>query len=84
MDKIKLFDGTTFKIENGAYLQRIIHKAASAAAAAELAAKITDENLIHMEVYHGTEICGSYDNLGVEEGFPVVDGTTVTISLYYK
>lgn len=84
MDKIKLFDGTTFGVENGARLQEIVYKAKTSTAALAIAEKVTDENLIHMDVYHNGDFCGAYDNLGVAEGYPIVDGSTVTISLYYK
>jgi hypothetical protein len=89
MDKIKLFDTTTYEIEDGASLDRVIINAKTSAKAAEAAAAFTPENLQHVEFLHGSETAGIYDDLGLtpaEEGGsnPTIDGATVTISLYQK
>lgn len=87
MDKIKLFDNSTFDIEDGASLDHIVMTARTSAKAQQAAAKFTAENLTHVEFLHGDDVTGIYDNLGltpVEEDAanPVVDGRTVTVSLY--
>ena len=87
MDKIKLFDTSTFDIEDGASLARIIINAKSAAKAEQAAAAFTDENLSHVEFLHGDEVTGIYDGLalipvGEDMANPLVEGKTVTVSLY--
>lgn len=96
MDKIKLFDSTTFDIEDGASLGHIVHMAKSAAKAQSIAAKITEDNLVHVEFWHDDVLTGVYENLGLtgtsateEDGAdpvqnPMIDGKVVTISLYQK
>lgn len=89
MDKIKLFDTTTYEIEDGASLDRITVNAKTTAKAAEAAAAFTPENLQHVEFLHGIETTGIYDGLGltpVEEGGsnPAIDGKRVFVSLYQK
>lgn len=88
MDKIKLFDGTIFSIEDYAAISRIVHNAKSTAKAQAAAEKFTDENLRHVEFLHDDVINGIYDNLGLITGEelenPRVDGKTVTVSLYQK
>lgn len=89
MDKIKLFDTSTFDIADGASLDRIVINAKTAAKANTAAAKFTTENLVHVEFLHGDEITGVYENLALtevgeesEEQNPSVDGKIVTVSLY--
>lgn len=87
MDKIKLFDTSTFDIEDGASLDRIVITAKSAAKAEQAAAAFTVENLAHVEFLHGDEVTGIYDGLNltpVEEGEsnPAIDGKRIFVSLY--
>lgn len=89
MDKIKLFDTSTFDIEDGASLDHIIINAKTAAKANAAAAKFTSQNLVHVEFLHGDETTGIYENLALTEVSedaetqnPSVNGKKVTVSLY--
>ena len=89
MDKIKLFDTSTFDIEDGASINHIVINAKTAAKANAAAAKFTPQNLVHVEFLHGDETTGIYENLALTEVVeesetqnPYVDGKMVTVSLY--
>lgn len=67
MDYIKFSDGTQVTIEDGASLDRIIHTAATEAAATAVCAAITAGNLSHVEFYNegAEQPYGVYDDLAV-------------------
>ena len=89
MEILKLYDGTTIPLEEGASLADMRHIAADEAAALAVCNAITPENLRHIEFsMDGDEPHGVYDNLiadhaptrqNLEEG-----GVLVVISLREK
>lgn len=89
MEILKLYDGTTIPLEEGASLADMRHIAADEAAALAVCNAITPENLRHIEFsMDGGEPHGIYDNLiadhaptrqNLEEG-----GVLVVISLREK
>lgn len=69
MDYIKLTDGTQITIGDGASLDRIIHISATEADAVAVCAKLTPENLTHVEFATAPddEPHGVYENLALIE-----------------
>lgn len=63
MDKIKLVDGTTIDIEDGASLANITHIATNEAGAMFVCGKVTPENVTHLDFLHGDAVTGSYDHI---------------------
>lgn len=63
MDKIKLVDGTTIDIEDGASLADITHIATNEAGAMFVCGKVTPENVTHLDFLHGEAVTGSYDHI---------------------
>lgn len=89
MSKLKLNDGATIAIEDGATLNYIVHIAADETAALAVCAQLKTENLRHVEFQtESGEAFGIYNNL-ISDVAPARqtndDGTvTVTISLRQK
>ena len=65
MDYIKLVDGTQITILDGGALGSLNHIAASETDALAVCAKLTNENVEHLEFYkaEGTEPYGIYDDI---------------------
>ena len=79
MDKIKLVDGTTIDIEDGASLAEVTHIAANETGAMFVCGKITPENVEHLDFLHGEAVTGSYDHIIIAAPTTREDGENGTI-----
>ena len=86
MDKIKLVDGTTIDIEEGASLGEVTHIASNEANALFVCGKVTPENVTHLDFLHGDAVTGSYDHVIIaapttrEDG----EGETVIVRMHFR
>lgn len=79
MDKIKLVDGTTIDIEDGASLADITHIATNEANAMFVCGKVTPENVEHLEFLHDDAVTGQYDGIVIAAPTTREDGENGTI-----
>lgn len=79
MDKIKLVDGTTIDIEDGASLNNVTHIATNEANAMFVCGKITPENVEHLDFLHGDAVTGQYDGIAISSPTTREDGENGTI-----
>ena len=63
MDELRLINGYTFQIEDGASLGHIEHIAETEAAALEVCNQLTAYNCSHVEFLHDGMVTGTYDDL---------------------
>lgn len=63
MDELRLINGYTFQIEDGASLGHIEHIAETEAAALEVCNQLTTFNCSHVEFLHEGMVTGTYDDL---------------------
>lgn len=63
MDELRLINGFSFPIEDGASLSNIVHLAASDEAALEVCDQLTAYNCSHVEFLHNGIVAGTYDEL---------------------
>ena len=79
MDKIKLVDGTTIDIEDGASLADITHIATNEAGAMFVCGKVVPGNVEHLDFLHGEAVTGSYDHIVIAAPTTREDGENDTI-----
>lgn len=79
MDKIKLVDGTTIDIEDGASLAEVTHIATNEANAMFVCGKITPENVEHLEFLHDELLTAKYDHIIIAAPTTREDGESGTI-----
>lgn len=86
MDKIKLVDGTTIDIEDGASLADITHIAANEADAIFVCEKITPENVSTLQFLHGDDVTGDYQGIMISEATTREngDGETVIVRMHFR
>lgn len=82
MDELKLINGFTFPIEDGACLSNITHLAASDEAALEVCDQLTAFNCSHVEFLHNGMVAGTYDEL-VLAALPVRQKTEGGVSVSF-
>lgn len=86
MDKIKLVDGTTIDIEDGASLSNVTHIANNEADAIFVCEKVTPENVSTLQFLHGDAVTGDYQ--GITIAAPVTrengDGETVIVHMHFR
>lgn len=86
MDKIKLVDGTTIDIEDGASLNNVTHIANNEANAMFVCGKITPENVSTLQFLHGDAVTGDYQGVMIAE--PTTrengDGETVIVRMHFR
>lgn len=63
MDKLRFFDGTEIKIEDGASLAEVTHIASNEANAMFVCGKVTAENVSTLQFLHGDAVTGDYQNV---------------------
>lgn len=86
MDKIKLVDGTTIDIEEGASLGEVTHIASNEANALFVCNKVTAENVASLQFLHGDAVTGDYQNVVIaapttrEDG----EGETVIVHMHFR
>lgn len=88
MSNMKLANGYTFPVEDGASISNIVHMAIDEDAALDVCAELTDENLRHVEFLDVNNIViGSYDYLAKVEN-PTRqtqnDGVTVKVCIHLR
>lgn len=79
MDIIKLVDGTTIDIEDGASLADITHIATNEANAMFVCGKVTADNVSHLEFLHDDAVTGQYDGIVIAAPTTREDGENGTI-----
>ena len=86
MDKIKLVDGTTIDIEDGASLSNVTHIATNEANAMFVCGKVTPENVSTLQFLHDDAVTGDYQ--GVMIAKPTTresgDGETVIVRMHFR
>ena len=86
MDKIKLVDGTTIDIEDGASLNNVTHIATNEANAIFVCEKITPENVATLQFLHDDAVTGDYQGVMIAE--PTTrengDGETVIVRMHFR
>lgn len=86
MDKIKLVDGTTIDIEDGASLSNVTHIANNEADAIFVCEKITPENVTSLQFLHDDAVTGDYQGIMISE--PATrengDGETVIVRMHFR
>ena len=86
MDKLKFFDGTEIKIEDGATLSDVTHIATNEANALYVCGKVTSENVVTLQFLHGEAVTGDYQNVVIaapttrEDG----EGETVVVRMHFR
>ena len=86
MDKLKFFDGTEIKIEDGATLSDVTHIATNEANALFVCGKVTPENVVTLQFLHGEAVTGDYKNVVIaapttrEDG----EGETVVVRMHFR
>lgn len=86
MDKIKLVDGTTIDIEDGASLSNVTHIANNEADAIFVCEKVTPENVTSLQFIHDDAVTGDYQGIMISE--PTTrengDGETVIVRMHFR
>ena len=86
MDKIKLVDGTTIDIEDGASLADITHIATNEANAMFVCGKVTADNVSHLEFLHDDAVTGQYDGIVIASPTTREDGENgaVIVRMHFR
>lgn len=79
MDEIKLKNVEAVQIDEGAFLDHIVHRAGDATAAAGFVGSLTPANLAEVEFLHNGVVNGQYENLSLQ--YVNVDENVVTFGL---
>lgn len=79
MDSIRLKNGTTVPIDEGALLFHIVHRAANAVDAAGFVGSLTAENLEGVDFVHDGVVNGHYEDLSLQ--YATIDEGVVTFGL---